>query len=149
MEEARSLHGLNGILAGLVGITAGADTMGFESAVFVGAAAGSLVVFAVSLFDGIRIDDPVGAISVHLVCGVWGTLAVGLVGEQAGLRQFGIQLVGVLSYALASGGMALGIFAALKKWKGIRVSQEEEVMGLDLGEHGCHAYADFVVADGL
>ena len=90
---------LNGILGGLVGITAGADQMSPGDAILIGAIAGALIVFAVSLVDKIKLDDPVGAIAVHLVCGAWGTLAVGLFGAKAGFDQFLIQLVGVLCYA--------------------------------------------------
>ena len=79
---------LNGILGGLVGITAGADQMSPGDAILIGAVAGALIVFAVSLVDKIKLDDPVGAIAVHLVCGIWGTLAVGLFGAKAGFDQF-------------------------------------------------------------
>jgi Amt family ammonium transporter len=130
---------LNGILAGLVGITAGADTVGMSSAVIIGAIAGVIVVFAVTMFDKIKIDDPVGAISVHLVCGVWGTLAVGIFSTNPDHSVF-TQLVGVLSYGAVAFLSALAIFGVLKMTMGIRVSEEEELEGLDLGEHGQHAY---------
>ena len=91
---------LNGILGGLVGITAGADQMSPEDAILIGAIAGVLIVFAVRLVDKIKLDDPVGAIAVHLICGVWGTLAVGLFGAKAGFDQFVIQLIGVACYAV-------------------------------------------------
>jgi len=138
---------LNGILAGLVAITAGADQMGLFSSFFIGLIAGITVVLAVSFFDRVHIDDPVGAISVHLVCGIWGTLAVGIFGDMAGLKQFGLQLVGVLSYGAASLLVAFGLFYALKKGVGIRVHIEDEITGLDLSEHGMHAYGDFVIDD--
>lgn len=134
---------LNGILAGLVGITAGADQMAMWSSLIVGAIAGVVVVYAVMVFDRIRIDDPVGAISVHLVCGIWGTLAVGVFGAKAGLAQFGYQLVGVLAYGLGAFFSALLIFTAVRATIGLRVSADEELEGLDVGEHGMQAYPDF------
>jgi len=130
---------LNGALAGLVGITAGADVMTPNTAVLIGLIAGAIVVFAVISIDRIKIDDPVGAISVHLVCGVWGTLAVGLFSSNPE-HSFVTQLVGVLAYgaftAVCAGGLFLGINAVM----GLRVSPEEELEGLDLSEHGMHAY---------
>jgi Amt family ammonium transporter len=134
---------LNGILAGLVGITAGADLMDMSSAISIGLVAGLIVVGSVVFFDRIRIDDPVGAISVHLVCGMWGTLAVGLFGTKAGLTQLGYQAIGIAAYGLFTGGSAFLLFASLKATMGIRVSEEEELEGLDFGEHGMHAY-DFL-----
>ncbi len=129
--------GLNGILAGLVGITAGADLMAMWSAMVIGLVAGVIVVFSVLFFDRIRIDDPVGAISVHLICGIWGTLAVGIFSPA---HSIGVQVVGVLAYALAAGGGSLLIFGALRASIGLRVTPEEETEGLDLAEHGMHAY---------
>lgn len=134
---------LNGILAGLVGITAGADQMAMWSALIVGGVAGVIVVYAVMFFDRVKIDDPVGAISVHLVCGIWGTLAVGIFGAMAGLDQLWIQFVGVVAYAIFCFASALIIFGVLKATTGIRVSPEEEMEGLDWGEHGMQAYPDF------
>jgi len=134
---------LNGILAGLVGITAGADQMAMGSAILIGAIAGVLVVYAVMFFDRVKIDDPVGAISVHLVCGVWGTLAVGIFGSMAGIEQLWIQCVGIFAYAAFCFPAALAIFAILKATVGIRVSEEEEMEGLDWSEHGMQAYPDF------
>jgi Amt family ammonium transporter len=133
---------LNGILAGLVGITAGADQMGVLSSMLIGSIAGMIVVFSVMFFDKVKIDDPVGAISVHLVCGVWGTLAVGLFGAKAGLGQLWVQLVGVMAYGVAAFAIAYGLFSLLKVTIGLRVSAEEEVEGLDVGEHGQRAYGD-------
>jgi Amt family ammonium transporter len=130
---------LNGILAGLVGITAGADTVGIASAVIIGAVAGVLVVASVMFFDRIRIDDPVGAISVHLSCGIWGTLAVGLFSVNPD-HSFGAQLLGVAAYGVFTFACALALFGILKLTMGIRVSEDEELEGLDLGEHGMHAY---------
>jgi ammonium transporter, Amt family len=138
---------LNGILAGLVGITAGADQMAMGSSLAIGAIAGVIVVFAVMFFDKIKIDDPVGAISVHLVCGIWGTLAVGLFGEMAGFGQFVTQLVGVGIYAAFTFGSAMILFLVIKATMGLRVSPEEEWDGLDAGEHGMHAY-DLVLGGG-
>ena len=133
---------LNGCLAGLVGITAGADQMGLGSAFFIGLIAGCLVVIAVMSIDRLRVDDPVGAISVHLVCGIWGTLAVGIFGAMAGWKQFGIQLLGVGAYGLTVALAAFSIFSIIKVTMGLRVSEEEETGGLDVGEHGMEAYPD-------
>ena len=138
--------GLNGILAGLVGITAGADLMGLHSAFFIGLIAGVIVYFSVVLFDRIRVDDPVGAVSVHLVCGIWGTLAVGIFGAKAGAGQFVTQIIGVVSYGVVCVVASLVFFGIIKAVIGLRVSEEEEVEGLDQGEHGMPAYSDFVSA---
>ncbi len=131
---------LNGILAGLVGITAGADQMAMGSAIAIGAIAGGIVVFAVLFFDRVKLDDPVGAVSVHLVCGIWGTLAVGIFGAKAGLAQLGVQFVGVAAYGAATAAAAYGIFALARATLGLRVTPEEELEGLDLAEHGGHGY---------
>jgi Amt family ammonium transporter len=136
---------LNGILAGLVGITAGADLMSIREAVIIGAIAGAIVVLAVMFFDKVRIDDPVGAISVHLVCGIWGTLAVGIFGSMAGLTQLWYQFVGVASIGVFTAACAAVLFLIIKATMGLRVSSEEEIEGLDIGEHGNQAYPDFVV----
>lgn len=133
---------LNGILAGLVGITAGADSMGPWSAVAVGAIAGVLVVFAILFFDKIKIDDPVGAISVHGVCGMWGTIAVGIFGGGALISQ----IVGTVSISIFAFVSSFVIFTAVKAVMGLRVSEEEEFEGLDIGEHGQEAYPDFQIA---
>ncbi|MCH2169483.1 ammonium transporter [Myxococcota bacterium] len=130
---------LNGVLAGLVGITAGADTVSLIGAVAIGAIAGGLVVGSVLLFDRIKIDDPVGAISVHLTCGIWGTLAVGIFSTNPD-HSFGVQLVGVLAYGAVAFPSAMAIFLVLKATTGLRVSEQEELEGLDYGEHGMHAY---------
>lgn len=130
---------LNGILAGLVGITAGADQMSPVDAVVIGAISGAIVVVSVIFFDKIKIDDPVGAISVHLVCGIFGTLAVGLFGAKAGSAQLMSQLTGIAAYA-STFVAAFLIFFILKLIMGLRVSPEEESEGLDLGEHGAVAY---------
>ena len=132
---------LNGALAGLVGITAGADVMTPMSSVIIGLIAGLLVVASVIFFDKYaKVDDPVGAISVHLVCGIWGTLAVGIFVAEYSLIT---QLIGVLAYGVFTVVCALILFLGIKLIMGIRVSEEEELMGLDLGEHGMMAYPDF------
>jgi len=134
---------LNGALAGLVAITAPADVVSVPSAAIIGLVAGVLVVFSVLFFDKVKIDDPVGAISVHLVCGVWGTIAVGIFGGS----EFSIltQLIGVLAYGAVCFPVAFGIFFAIKKTIGLRVSEREELRGLDLGEHGQEAYSGFQI----
>ena len=134
---------LNGILGGLVGITAGADLMSPNEAVIIGLIAGAIIVGGVALIDRIRLDDPVGAVTVHLICGIWGTLAVGIFGDKAGGTQFMYQLTGVAAAGIFCCVTAFIIFFALKKTVGIRVSKEEELEGLDLHEHGMDAYADF------
>ena len=131
---------LNGILGGLVGITAGADQMSPTDAVIIGAIAGIIVVLSVSLIDRLRLDDPVGAIAVHLICGIWGTLAVGIFGKLAGISQFLSQLIGIISYASFCVISSFIVLFALKKIVGIRVSEKEEIEGLDLYEHGMSAY---------
>lgn len=138
---------LNGCLAGLVGITAGADVVSIMASVLIGLICGAVVVFAVFFFDRIKIDDPVGATSVHLVCGILGTLFVGVFANGTVVGSYTIsfmsQLIGVLSYGAVCFPAALLIFAALKYTVGIRVSKEEELRGLDLGEHGQEAYNGF------
>ena len=134
---------LNGILGGLVGITAGADQMSPTDAILIGSIAGAIIVFGVSLIDKLRLDDPVGAIAVHLICGIWGTLAVGIFGELAGFDQFVSQLIGVGSYAAICIISTFIILFVLKKTVGIRVSEREELEGLDSHEHGMSAYSDF------
>lgn len=138
---------LNGILAGLVGITAGADQMSALDSIFIGAIGGGLVVFGVVLFDKIKIDDPVGAISVHLVGGIWGTLAVGLFGDLSGMNQVISQLIGIGSVAVFCFASAFLIFFVLKKTVGIRVDEKEEIEGLDINEHAMRAYPDFATRD--
>jgi Amt family ammonium transporter len=134
---------LNGILGGLVGITAGADQMSPTDAILIGAIAGAIIVFAVSLIDKLKLDDPVGAIAVHLVCGIWGTLAIGIFGNLAGGAQFVSQLIGVASYAAFCITSSFLILFIMKKTVGIRVSEREELEGLDAHEHGMDAYPDF------
>ncbi len=138
---------LNGILAGLVGITAGADLMTVTDAIWIGIIAGILIVLAVIALDKLRLDDPVGAIAVHLVCGIWGTMAVGIFGSKAGFAQLGHQAIGVAavgSFCLAT---SFSILFLLKKTIGLRVSELEEIEGLDLHEHGMNAYPDFRMND--
>lgn len=134
---------MNGVLGGLVGITAGADQMGPTDAILIGIIAGVIIVLGVAFIDRIKLDDPVGAIAVHLICGVWGTLAVGIFGNLAGIQQFFIQLAGVSIVGGFSVLSAFIILFILKKTIGLRVDAEEEVKGLDLMEHGMDAYADF------
>ena len=134
---------LNGILGGLVAITAGADLMSPNESVLVGLIGGVIVVFAVALLDKLKLDDPVGAIAVHLGCGIWGTLAVGIFGSMASGSQFLTQLTGVGiigAFCLIS---AFLILFTLKKTIGLRVSKSEEIEGLDNAEHGMSAYPDF------
>ncbi len=135
---------LNGCLAGLVAVTAGADVVTPGGAVAIGAIAGVIVVLAVFMFDRLRLDDPVGALSVHLVNGIWGTLAVGLFTTDPKFT-FGTQLLGVVSYGAVCFPIALLIFLALKATVGLRVSADEEVRGLDIGEHGQEAYGGFQI----
>ena len=133
---------LNGILAGLVGITAGADSVTWVGAILIGLVAGCIVVFAIVIIDRIQIDDPVGAISVHGVCGLWGTIAVGIFSTNPEHR-VGTQIVGTLSYALFAFVASMILASVVKATIGLRVSAEEEEEGLDMGEHGQPAYADF------
>ncbi|MFV0337497.1 MAG: ammonium transporter [Chthoniobacterales bacterium] len=137
---------LNGILAGLVGITAGADSVTLYASVIIGLIAGALVVFSIMLLDKLQLDDPVGAVSVHGVCGIWGTLAVGIPFFNGGNEDlsFLTQLIGTLSICGFAFVVSFIIFAALKFSMGIRVSAEEEEGGLDIGEHAQEAYPNFV-----
>ncbi|MFB2919269.1 ammonium transporter [Aerosakkonema funiforme] len=153
---------INGILAGLVAITAPCAYVTVGGAFIIGLVAGIIVVFSVTFFDRIKIDDPVGATSVHLLCGVWGTLAVGLfsVGPGVyswytsgpakglllggGFTQVIPQVVGILSVGGITVLVSTIFWLALKSTLGIRVSPEEEVVGLDIGEHGMEAYSGFL-----
>ena len=134
---------MNGVLGGLVGITAGADQMGPTEAIIIGAIGGMIVVLGVALLDKCKLDDPVGAIPVHLFAGIWGTLAVGIFGASASFDQFMVQLasVGIVGAfcVICTIIIALGVKAIM----GLRVSDEEETQGLDIAEHGTGAYADF------
>ena len=138
---------LNGVLAGLVGITAGADQMGPTDAILIGLIAGILVVGAVALIDKLKLDDPVGAVAVHLVCGIWGTLAVGIFGAMASVDQFLVQLTGVAVIGVFCVITSFIILITIKKTMGLRVSKEEEIEGLDEHEHGMSAYPDYRMND--
>ncbi|MCB0837681.1 MAG: ammonium transporter [Bacteroidetes bacterium] len=131
---------LNGILAGLVGITAGADLMSPWEAILIGFICGCVVVFSAVTLDKFKLDDCVGAVSVHLTCGILGTLFVGILGSKAGLGQFLDQLTGVAVSGVAAFTFAFGVFFLLKKLWGIRVSPEHEAKGLDSHEHGIRGY---------
>ena len=131
---------LNGCLAGLVGITAGADVVSIKAAIFIGLICGAIAVVSVMAFDRIKLDDPVGATTVHLVCGILGTLFVGVFSKDYSI---GVQALGVLAYGAVCFPAAFIIFLVLKLTTGIRVSKEEELKGLDLGEHGMEAYHGF------
>lgn len=141
---------INGVLAGLVAITAGCAGVTYLGAVIVGLIGGILVVFSVYFFDSIRIDDPVGATSVHLVNGIWGTLAVGLFDQEAGLffgggaNQLIAQIMGILTVGLWTVVLSTIFWYALKSVMGLRVTEEEELVGLDIGEHGMEAYSGFL-----
>ncbi len=130
---------LNGILAGLVGITANADVVSVGSAILIGLIAGIIVVFAITFFDKSKIDDPVGAISVHGVCGIWGTLAVAIFADGF---DFMVQLKGALLVSIFAFVFAYIVFTVLKAIMGVRVSEEEEDRGLDITEHGQEAYTN-------
>ena len=143
---------LNGALAGLVAITAGCFSVSGVGALVVGAVAGVLVVFSVRFFDSVlKVDDPVGAVSVHGVCGAWGTLAVGLFALDGGAfygggaHLLGVQALGVVTAFGWAFGLGLIMFYAIKKTVGLRVSREEELRGLDVGEHGMEAYSGFQI----
>ena len=138
---------LNGILGGLVGITAGADQMAPTDAILIGAIAGVIIVLAVALVDRLRLDDPVGAVAVHLICGIWGTLAVGLFGAMASLDQFLTQLTGVAIVGAFCLATSFIILFTIKKTMGLRVSEKEEIEGLDDHEHGMSAYPDYRMND--
>lgn len=149
---------INGILSGLVAITASCAMVSYSSAIIIGSLAGILVVFSVYFLDTIKIDDPVGAVSVHLVNGIWGTIAVGLFADRkisgdekvAGLFTNGnislilTQLLGIVSVGLIMLALSASFWYLLKVTLGLRVSAEEEYLGLDIGEHGMEAYSGFV-----
>ncbi len=146
---------LNGVLAGLVGITAGCATTTPLGSLIIGGIAGVLVVYAVLMFDAIKIDDPVGAISVHGICGAWGTLAAGILhedlltgGEYDLMGAIWVQLVGIGTAFIWAFTVSFILFKAVDAIIGLRVTAEEEIQGLDLGEHGNSAYPDFVISGG-
>ena len=128
---------LNGLLAGLVSITAGADVVGPWGAVAMGAIGGVIVVFSILFLDKIKIDDPVGAISVHGVCGIWGTVATAIFADGF---DFMVQLKGAILVSVFAFAFAYIVFSILKAVMGVRVSEEEEDRGLDIAEHGQEAY---------
>jgi Amt family ammonium transporter len=151
---------LNGCLAGLVAITAPCAFVTIGSGALIGFVGGVLVVFAVLAFDKVKVDDPVGALSVHLVNGVWGTLALGLFYDNdvatniaalaTGLSrgaQVLVQLKGILYAGVFTFSISIVFWYAIKLMMGLRVSHEEEIEGLDIGEHGNHAYPDFATHD--
>ena len=134
---------LNGILGGLVGITAGADLMSPTDAILIGFIAGIIIPLSVVFFDRtLKLDDPVGATSVHLACGIWGTLAVGIFGSMAGFGQLIEQLIGILAIGTFVFIFSYVLIYILKMTIGIRVEEEEEVRGLDLSEHDMEAYSE-------
>lgn len=151
---------INGCLAGLVAITGGCAYISIRDSLLIGAVAGVLVVFAVVLFDRAKVDDPVGATSVHLCCGVFGTLCVGLFAQEGvttlsardglfyggGVSLLGVQLLGIAAVGAFTFATTFALWWVLKKTMGIRVTREEELAGLDIGEHGNRAYPDFVTA---
>jgi Amt family ammonium transporter len=150
---------VNGTLAGLVAITAPCAFVSVPSSLLIGVIAGVIVVFAVIFFDKMKLDDPVGALAVHLANGVFGTLAVGLFANPTvcpaaavakkglllggGFAQFGPQLKGVALSAVITFGLSLAFWLVIKATMGVRVSAEEELEGLDVGEHGMEAYPEF------
>ena len=154
---------INGCLAGLVGVTGSCAYVTIEVSLLIGAVAGVLVVFLVGFFDKLKIDDPVGATSVHLGCGIFGTLCVGLFAKEGvtslstanglfyggGFGLLGVELLGIVSVGAFVFVSSSIIWMVLKKTCGIRVSREEEMAGLDVGEHGNIAYPDFAPATGL
>ncbi|MEO8070591.1 MAG: ammonia permease, partial [Acidobacteriota bacterium] len=156
---------LNGCLAGLVAITAPCAFVSMNSALLIGAIAGPLVVLAVFFFDRLKLDDPVGALSVHLVNGVWGTLAVGLFANPnvpnlpaasvvkpglfmgGGMAQLIPQIEGIVAVAAFVFVISMLTWLVIKLTVGLRVSKQEEIEGLDIGEHGNSAYPDFHIVD--
>nr|WP_069998957.1 ammonium transporter [Cellulosilyticum sp. I15G10I2] len=148
---------LNGALAGLVGITAGCDIVSIEGALIIGIVAGIVVIFGIEFIDKVlKIDDPVGAIGVHGLCGATGTILVGVFATDGGLfygggfALLGVQLLGVLAVAVWTMACMAVVFLTIKHTIGLRVSEEEEVQGLDLHEHGLSSsYADFEVKPGF
>lgn len=149
---------INGALGGLVGITAGCAFVSVGSALLIGAIAGVIIVLGVLLLDKVKLDDPVGALAVHGMGGIFGTLAVGLFAQDViapgttgnglffggGFGLLGMQALGVLAVGAAVFSVSLAAWLAIKATMGVRVSEEEELEGLDIGEHGNRAYPDFV-----
>jgi Amt family ammonium transporter len=149
---------INGALGGLVGITAGCAFVSVGSSLLIGAIAGAIIVFGVLLLDKLHLDDPVGALAVHGIGGIFGTLAVGLFAQDAiapgttgnglffggGLDLLGSQALGIVAVGAFVFALSLAAWLAIKATMGVRVSEEEELEGLDIGEHGNRAYPDFV-----
>lgn len=138
---------LNGALAGLVAITSPCATVTPLSAVIIGAVAGVIVVVSVLFFDRIKVDDPVGAISVHGINGAWGTLSAGIfnIGGTSA-KIIGVQLLGIGAAFIWAFGTGFVMFKLIQKTLGLRVTPGEEFEGLDYGEHGANAYPDFLIA---
>ncbi|NLY42611.1 MAG: ammonium transporter [Clostridiaceae bacterium] len=150
---------INGCLAGLVGITGGCAYVSVASSLIIGAIAGVIVVFSVLLFDRAKVDDPVGATSVHLVCGVFGTISVGLFAQEGvtslstvnglffggGWSLLGVEVLGVIAVGIFVFASSVLVWLIIKNTIGMRVSLEEEILGLDIGEHGNSAYPDFAI----
>ena len=151
MKKPDGSMSLNGALAGLVAITAPCDGVSPAASIIIGLAAGVLVVFSVFFLDKIHVDDPVGAVSVHGVCGAWGTLSCGLFNLDTGLfygggmAQLITQAIGVVTAFVWAFGCGLALFYAIRATIGLRVSPEEELRGLDIGEHGMEAYSGFQI----
>ncbi|MBD3426686.1 MAG: ammonium transporter [Candidatus Omnitrophica bacterium] len=148
---------MNGALAGLVAITAPCAYVIPAESILIGAIGGVIVVLGTLFLDKVRIDDPVGAVPVHMMNGIWGTLAVGLFGHKAlglardglfhggGFAQLGVQALGALTVVLFVGGAMTVVFKAIDAIVGLRVSRDEELKGLDIGEHGMEAYSGFQI----
>jgi len=152
MKKPDASMALNGALAGLVSITAPCDGVTPVGAIVIGAVGGVLVVSSVLFIDHVlKVDDPVGAVSVHGVCGLWGTLAAGLFNMESGLfyggglKQLGVQALGAGTAFVWAFGLGLILFYAISKTIGLRVTPEEELKGLDIGEHGMEAYSGFQI----
>jgi Amt family ammonium transporter len=140
---------LNGALAGLVGITAGCANVNNLGAVLIGLVSGVLVVYSINFIEKRGIDDAVGAISVHGVCGAWGVLAVAFFDTADGLLYGGTslfvpQIVGILAIGTWAFVTSYGVLKAIDSVLGLRVTPEEEIAGLDASEHGTSAYGDFI-----
>jgi Amt family ammonium transporter len=152
MKKPDASMALNGALAGLVSITAPCDGISPMGAIIIGIIGGALVVFSVMFIDRkLKVDDPVGAVSVHGVCGLWGTLSVGLFNMDSGLfygggmKQLAVQALGAGAAFIWAFGIGLVLFYAIKATIGLRVTSEEELKGLDIGEHGMEAYSGFQI----
>ena len=144
---------LNGALAGLVGITAGCANVNNLGAVLIGLVSGVLVVYSINFFEKRGLDDAVGAISVHGICGIWGVIAVAIFDTADGLfygggtSLFGPQLIGILAIGAWAYGTSFLVFKVIDSTVGLRVTAEEEIAGLDASEHGTSAYGDFITKD--